>query len=143
MAEFGLAASILQVIDFSTKFALTAYDIYTSSAKAANGLEGLQAQSKDLEVVLSKLQTESEQFAAPSHDGENDGIVVLAEKSAASLKKMLKTLSKIKRPAKGRFREAVKATFKLHWKEGEIAALQTELNNFRHQITLNLVFSVR
>ncbi|KAH6886943.1 hypothetical protein B0T10DRAFT_575348 [Thelonectria olida] len=104
MAEFGLAASILQVIDFSTKFALTAYDIYTSSAKAANGLEGLQAQSKDLEVVLSKLQTESEQFVAPSHNGGNDGIVVLAEKSAASLKKMLETLSKVKRPPKGRFR---------------------------------------
>lgn len=143
VAGFSLAASILQVLDFGKHFTCAAWKIYRSGAEGIDLLSDVQSVSNDLKSVLKDLQEGIPGLRASRSAKGDDGIFLLAEKCAAVLNQMLQSLATIGTPGEGCKRDAIKTAFKLAWKKGDIESLQTRLDQFRDELTFNLVFSLR
>ncbi|KAI1121915.1 hypothetical protein F5Y10DRAFT_287923 [Nemania abortiva] len=142
IATLSLASSILQVIDFASSFATTAWKIYQAADRGREALdevEELRKIANDLADILQEIQSQPVSGAAAADS--SDGIVSLAKACATLVEELLQTL-----PAGTnitRKRDAIRVAFKLKWKSENIRALQTRLAEFRSQLTLNLLFSMR
>lgn len=146
MEAFSLAASIMQVIDFGTNFVITAVAMYRSSSSTPEdllALRSLQANSESLGAVLGTLKADSSRLAHGSTGNDNDGIIALAKECSKALQKMLDTLDIVKPSKNGNLWRAMKSAVALKWNESSLSALQSQLNDFKHQISLNLLVSVR
>jgi len=140
IAAFSLASNILQFVDFGARVASNFWTLYKSNRKEANNIPNFVVINADLERVLSDLQL-------PCDDGsEGDiGLVELAKECqsvAEALKAILESLVKTRAGNMGK-REAMVAAFKLVWREDEIRSLQERLNQFKHQLIVHLLASMR
>lgn len=144
VAALSLAANILQALDYGRQFVTAAWKIWISGQESMEGIATLQILSKDLDTILSSLQaaTPSSQHSALT-DSTHAALVELAGDCTRVTKKMLQTLQQIGLPSSGRKRDAIKAAFKLLWNNDEIKALEVQLSEFRNQLTLRLLISVR
>jgi hypothetical protein len=147
VAAFGLAANILQVVDYGTKFIGAAWKIWRSGKEGVEGLTSLQLISQDLKAVLQRLCTAIPSSPHQLEDESNISIFGLAEECGKITQQMLDSIERLGIPDKSRLkrkkRDALIAAFKLAWKNDEITALQARLGEFRSQITLNLAVSFR
>lgn len=146
MEAFSLAASIMQVIDFGSNFVITAIAMYRPSSSTPEdlvALRSLQTNSESLGTVLGTLKADCSRLANRSSGNENDGIIALANECSKALQKMLDTLEIIKPSKTGNIWKAMKSAVALKWNESSLSALQSQLNDFKHQISLNLLVSVR
>lgn len=146
MEAFSLAASIMQVIDFGSNFVITAIAMYRSTSSTHEdllALRSLQANSESLGAVLGTLKADSSRLANRSSGNENEGIIALANECSKALQKMLDTLENVRPSKTGSIWKAMKSAVALKWNESSLSALQSQLNDFKHQISLNLLVSVR
>ncbi|UPK90017.1 hypothetical protein LCI18_000952 [Fusarium solani-melongenae] len=146
MEAFSLAASIMQVIDFGSNFVITAIAMYRSSSSTPDdllALRSLQANPESLGAVLGTLKAHSSRLANRSSGNENDGIIALAGECSKALQKMLETLDIVKPSKTGNIWKAMKSAVALKWNESSLSGLQSQLNDFKHLISLNLLVSVR
>ncbi|KAL2693524.1 hypothetical protein Neosp_000084 [[Neocosmospora] mangrovei] len=146
MEAFSLAASIMQVIDFGSNFVITAVAIYRSSTSTHEdllALRSLQANSEGIGAILRTLKDDCYQLANRPSRNKNDGIIALADECSKALQKMLDTLDIAKPSKPDNIWKAMKSAVALKWNESSLNALQSQLNDFRHQISLNLLVSVR
>jgi hypothetical protein len=144
IAALSLASSILQVIDFGSKFASTAWKIYKAGHHSLEGLDevsSLRVINVNLGDVLRDIRTQP--GGADPASESNQGIVNLAKECAKLVEELLQSLNKLGLGDAARKRDALRAAFKLTWKGEEIRALQARLNDFRSQLTLGLLVSMR
>lgn len=144
IAALGLASNILQVIDFGSKFVSTAWKIYKAAYHSLEGLDevaSLRAINVNLSDALRDIRTQSSGVDSASES--NQGIVNLAKDCATVAEELLQSLNKLGLRDDMRKRDALRAAFKLTWKGEEIGALQARLNDFRAQLTLGLLVSMR
>ncbi|KAM0555868.1 hypothetical protein ACHAPJ_006269 [Fusarium lateritium] len=146
MAEFaalGAAASVLQVVDFGTRFIVTAWQTSRSDNTPPDlqsfslNFQDLQDSSAKLQVVQHELQTMS------ARPGSDTAINSLAAKSAVLSKEMLDSLEQIGRADQGRKRDAVKKAWLMHWKEDKLQSLETRLKDVKADLTLFLTINLR
>jgi hypothetical protein len=144
IAALSLASNILQVIDFGSKFVSTAWKIYKAAHHSLEGLDevsSLRVINVNLGDVLRDIRT---QFGGADPASEsNQGIVNLAKECATLVEELLQSLNKLGLGDAARKRDALRAAFKLTWNGEEIRALQARLNDFRSQLTLGLLVSMR
>lgn len=143
VAGLSLAACILQVLDFGKHFTSAAWGIYRSGAEGIDFLSDLQSMSNDLGSILQDLREGAPGTSASRSVKGDNGIFLLAEKCAVVLNQMRQSLAAIGTPGEGSKRDAIKTAFTLAWKKGDIESLQTRLDQFRDELTLQLVFSLR
>ena len=140
IASLGLAANIIQFVDFATRVTDKFYDFYQSGSGAAENGPDLETINSDLLVVLEELRkTTSTTKISPQ------GLAKLAQecqKTASQLNKLILPLLTARFQNLGK-RAALKAAFKAIWRENEIESLQEKLNSFRSQLTLHLLVSLR
>ncbi|OAP62733.1 hypothetical protein AYL99_01960 [Fonsecaea erecta] len=144
IAALSLASTILQVIDFGSKFVSTAWKIYDVGHRHLKGpdeVASLDVLSNNLSDVLRDILTQS-RATGLANDG-NRGIHTLSKECAILIEKLARSLDTLGLKDASRKRAAVVAAFKLAWKREEINALQARLNDFRSQLTLSLLVSVR
>lgn len=144
IAVLSLASNILQVIDFGSKFASTAWKIYRAAHHSLEGLDdvaSLRVISVNLGDVLRDIRAQSGNADPVSES--NQGIVNLAKECATLVEELLQSLNKLGLENVARKRDALRAAVKLTWKGEEIGALQARLNDFRSQLTLGLLVSMR
>ncbi|KAF4967636.1 hypothetical protein FSARC_4831 [Fusarium sarcochroum] len=143
LAALGAAASVLQVIDFGTRFIVTAWQISRSDNSSSSlqffssSLQGLQDASTNLRGVQHELQT------TPAHAGPDTAIVSLAEKTAVLSKEMLDSLERIGRDDQGRKRDALKKTWLMLWKEDKLKGLETKLIDVKADLAFFLTVNLR
>ncbi|KAI1860792.1 uncharacterized protein JN550_011254 [Neoarthrinium moseri] len=144
VATLSLASSILQVIDFGTKVATTAFKAVRASKlgrEDANEVSQLQVVYQSLSSTLKTIQ---EQYAVNKSDSQDDGGMGELAKGCTELaKELVQTLHKIGLADAKTKRRALWAALKLAWKKEEIVSLQGRLGEFRSQLTLCLLLSVR
>lgn len=143
VAALSLAANILQLVHCGLRFVSAAWGIYRSGQGGVDSFSDLHTISNDLEAVLRQIQTDTPGSAPRNSASGRGGIFQLAEECAKVARQMLDSLENVGLPEKGRKREAVKAAFKLMWKSEEIKSLQRRLEEFRNELILNLVISLR
>lgn len=144
ITALGLASNILQVIEFGSKFVSTAWAIRKSGIGARAGLANFTEAEKirtDLEVVLEKLRPNGE--ATDADRASEQSIERLASECATVAEQLLQKLREIFPEDIYRKREIVKATFKSIWQEEDIKSLRTSLADFRNQLVLHLLVSLR
>ncbi|KAF3012317.1 hypothetical protein E8E14_002109 [Neopestalotiopsis sp. 37M] len=139
VATLALASSILQVIDFGTKVASTASKVYQASQRNDDSLNELEAVYKNLSSTLDTLQKDS----TATVDSETDGIKSLAKGCSELAKELVDTLRNLGVGKAKTKRKALWVALKHTWKDEEILALQARLNEFKSQLTLCLLVSVR
>ncbi|UZP39449.1 hypothetical protein NXS19_007265 [Fusarium pseudograminearum] len=107
MAEFaavGVAASVLQVIDFGTRFIATAWQLSRSEHDFLMSLEDLRKTSDNFRDAQRTLES--------TDPGSNKAVESLVQKSVAISEEMTNSLDKI-----GRGRSALKKAWLTLWKE--------------------------
>jgi hypothetical protein len=144
IAALSLASNVLQVIDFGSKFVSIAWKIYRSGKSAVDSVDelaDLQKINSNLYGLLDKLQAPSSGLDDVSSD--HHGIIHLATECSRLVQKLLGFFRSLGLGENGRKRDAIKAAFKIMWKEDDILAVQDAINEFRQQLTLNLLVSLR
>ncbi|KAI1736544.1 hypothetical protein F4680DRAFT_257371 [Xylaria scruposa] len=143
LATLSLASSVLQVIDFASGFATTAWKFYQAAGRGRDGPDEvveLREINNNLATILREIRSQPSVSEVAATNGD-DGITNLAKECAALVEELLQTLpSAIEVTRK---RDAIRAAFKLKWKSDNIRALQARLSEFRSQLTLNLLVSMR
>lgn len=143
VATLALASSILQVIDFGTKVATTAVKIYQASKRSAES----SSEVSQLQVVYTKLSSTLETLqrdnAPATKDSETDDMHELAKSCATLAKELLGILHDIGLGEVRKKRHAVQVAVNLARKQGDIVSLQARIGEFRSQLTMCLLVSVR
>lgn len=144
IAALSLASNILQVIDFGSKFASTAWKIYQVARQSVDGVDevaSLRAINVSLSDVLREIHSQC--GGANLANDINQGIINLAKECAKLVEELQQSLKKLGIGDVLRKRDVVYAAFKLTWKREEIQSLQARLNDLRSQLTLGLLVSMR
>jgi hypothetical protein len=147
VSAFGLAASILQFVDFGSKFAKNALNIYKAGSQgAAAEMQQLQSTTADLQSVLKTLQPPRNTSNSSTELEYDAGILKLAEECqqvATELLNSLNKINKIQRFEKPGKWDAIRTAFQVMWNEDNIKSLHIRMSEFRHQLTLHLLVSLR
>jgi hypothetical protein len=144
IAAFGLAANVVQFIDFGSKLTSSFWHLYKSGRDGVEEVSfapHLQTMTSDLQNILDGLVDQE------SGDGSHDdsGLRKLAEDCKAQAAELQTLLGSLGTAGNGKFgkREALKAAFRAVWKEDEINSFEVRLGQFRQQLTLHLLSSLR
>ena len=133
MADFaavGVAASILQIIDFGIRFVATAWQVSQSEHAFLTGLQELQNSSERFRYAQNTLQSTS--------PGSNTAVNSLVQKSVTISKEMTDTLDKIRR-GRNNLRKAWSAL----WKEEELKTLEAELRGVQSDLAFYMTIDLR
>ena len=134
---FGLAGTILQFVDSSTRFVAVARKIYRHGSDDAEDHIHLLKITECLDEALPKLtrienSSETEQ-----------SLNQLALDCSKTAKRLLAILQKIKSAGNTRKRDALRTAFRLISNEHEIKSLDDQLSSFRNQMNWHLLLSLR
>jgi hypothetical protein len=144
IAALSLASNILQVIDFGTSFASTAWKIYQGSRHSRQDLDEvayLRNINTSLRDTLRDISTQSDGLNATSES--TAGILDLSKHCSTLAEELVQSLDSLGLADVKRKRDAIRAAFKLSWEKEEISALESRLSGFRSQLTLSLLVSMR
>ncbi|KAG5799547.1 hypothetical protein H9Q69_001385 [Fusarium xylarioides] len=138
LAALGVAASVLQVVDYGTRFLTTLYQVRQSKHDFLNNLQNLQNSSSNLRDAQHELQT-------ICHSGSNTdaAILSLAKKGEAIAKEMLVSLKRIEENSHGRKRDAVIKTWLIILKEDKLKGLEGRLTEVKADLTFYLSVNLR
>ncbi|KAJ4127054.1 hypothetical protein NW768_008676 [Fusarium equiseti] len=133
MAEFaavGVAASILQIIDFGIRFVATAWQVSQSEHVFLTSLEELQDSSERFRHAQNALQSTS--------SGSNTAINSLVQKSVAISKEMTDTLDKIRQQP-----NSLRKAWSALWKEDKLKVLEEKVRQVQHDLAFYLIVELR
>ncbi|KAF5575734.1 heterokaryon incompatibility protein het-E-1 [Fusarium pseudocircinatum] len=138
LAALGVAASVLQVVDYGTRFLTTLYQVRQSKHDFLNNFQSLQNSSSNLRDAQHELQT-------ICHSGSNTDAAIssLAKKSEAIAKEMLDSLKRIEENSHGRKRDAVIKTWLIILKEDKLKGLEGRLTEVKADLTFYLSVNLR
>ena len=141
MDGISLAASIIQIIDLSSRVVSKSIDIYRSS-------DGQLIEHNEIDEVTKALSASARRIdqlitnSASRTDAEieQEQLGVKCREIADKLVEVLNKLKSSGRPGKWRsFRQALKAA----WNEDKIAGLEKRLDRYRQQMIANIVETLR
>jgi hypothetical protein len=144
IVALGLAANVIQVIDYGTNFASTAWKIYQGARHGRQDIDevvSLRKINSNLRDALQDIYTQSTSVSATNES--TSGIAELSKQCASLVEKLLQSLDSLGLNDVKRKRDALRAAIKLAWKREDIDDLQLRLNDFRSQLTLSLLVSMR
>ncbi|KAF4946752.1 hypothetical protein FGADI_10956 [Fusarium gaditjirri] len=138
LAALGVAASVLQVVDYGTRFLTTLYQVRQSKGDFINNLQNLHSSSNNLRGAQHELQAIS--LPGTSIDA---AISSLSKKSEAIAKEMLDSLKRIEEDGHGRKRDAVRKAWLILWKEDRLKNLESRLTEVKADLTFYLSVNLR
>ncbi|KAF5614688.1 heterokaryon incompatibility protein het-E-1 [Fusarium tjaetaba] len=138
LAALGVAASVLQVVDYGTRFLTTLYQVRQSKGDFLNSLQNLHKSSSNLRNAQHELRAIS--LPGTSTDA---AILSLAKKSEAIAKEILDSLKRIEENSHGRKRDAVIKTWLIILKEDKLKGLEGRLTEVKADLTFYLSVSLR
>jgi len=135
----GLASSIVQFVDYSTRLLSDAREIYTS-------VSGSTDQNKSLETITTEMKALSAKLSLPANSTQSEDEKALrriATECESVSKEILSLLTKIKSPnPKSKLRSVWSALqSKMH--QAQKLDLQNRLENCRDQLDLQLTVLIR
>ena len=142
VAALGVAANVVQFIDFSGRILSESHRLHRSKRANPSKNEELESIALDLQKLHSELQcSENETYQAPT---SNDiQLQRLAEQCRDVCLELLAALEKLKTvdPA-GKWR-SFRVALKTVWGESKIKSLQVRLNEARQELIVRILMSFR
>ncbi|KAI7764523.1 hypothetical protein LZL87_003728 [Fusarium oxysporum] len=138
LAALGVAASVLQVVDYGTRFLTTLYQVRQSKHDFLNNLQNLHSSSSNLRDAQHELHI-------ISHSGSNTDAAIssLAKKSEAIATEMIDSLKRIEENSHGQKRDAVIKTWLIILKEDKLKSLESRLTEVKADLTFYLSVNLR
>ncbi|KAK0739016.1 hypothetical protein B0T21DRAFT_409406 [Apiosordaria backusii] len=136
----GLAANILQFCQAVGAFISQAHEIYRSGPAALGKLNDLRDISMDLRKMLAEMQRQDTQL---KDKYPNTPQLALHNECLAILQDLTHSLDQLGFPEHPSKRDAIVIAFKSLWKRSKIEELEQRLANFRQQLVLGLLVTLR
>ena len=139
---FGIAANVIQFIDFGCKILSTGYQLHKSGDLKENDYLAdiscdLSKVSNDLDHVLLRSA-----FTAASSQNELD-LQNLAARSKEVCIELSETLDKLKLKGPPRVLKTFRVALMNVWSESKIDKLQKRLDGFRQELVVRILVSLR
>jgi hypothetical protein len=141
LTTLGLAANIVQFVDYSTRLLAEASEVYHSAT-------GLSKEYVELRDVADNLKDLVERLVAPTNPGPTSSAQAEISKIALSAKTVAKDLIstietlKVNDGSKKGWRSFRQALSTL-WNKEKIVGLQKRLDAFRDQLSIQILAHVR
>ncbi len=136
LAAVGLAANIIQFVDFSGKLILKTAEIYKSGSGALVENVDIETATKDLTGLSAKL-----------HDSINPaGDTVLRELCQSCdtvAKELLSALDRVKLHGKQQKWKSFRKALRSVWSKEDIMSLEQRLARFRDELNLHVTVDLR
>jgi hypothetical protein len=147
LTALGLAASIIQLVEFGGKVLSTGYAINQAVRKGKEALEEdlqLGRLTQDLEDVNAKLLSALSANSGPL-SREDERLQELAVSCQDTAVKLLDILDDQKVKEKAPFKEwaALKKAIKKARRQSEVQRLEEQLTKYRQQLSTNLLSVIR
>jgi len=141
MDGISLAASIIQIIDISSRVVTKSIDIYRSSDGQLIEHHEIDHVTKALSNSAGRIdQLIAKSTARTDAELEQEQLGAKCREIADELVEVLNRLNSSGRAGRWRsFRQALKAT----WKEDKIISLEKRLDRYRQQMIANIVETLR
>ncbi|RFN51453.1 vegetative incompatibility protein het-e-1 [Fusarium flagelliforme] len=130
LAAVGVAASILQVIDFGIRFVATTWQVSQSEHAFLTSLNELQNSSERFRHAQNDLQS--------TRPGSNTAINSLVQKSVTISQEMTDTLDKIRRG-----RNSLMKAWSALWKEERLKVLEVKLREVQSDLAFYMTIDLR
>ena len=142
IAALGVASNIVQFVQTFAAFSSRLWRIYEDGNNNVGHLEGLTVVSEELRDLLPKFTLSDDQRTLLK---DQNNTVELSRRCSTTLKKLLSSLDRINgsASANGRKRDAFIIACKATWNQASIREMQAEVNEFRSQLVLNLLVTMR
>ena len=142
LVALGLAANIVQLVDFASKLVSRSRETYQSADGALVENSELQAVTQNLQTLTGELHLSSKGQIKDSSGAEKQ-LHDLCSGCTDATAQLLAALEKLKAKGDhkrwGSFRQALESV----WKESEIQSLAIRLERFRRQIDTTLLVLLR
>ncbi|KAF2118452.1 hypothetical protein BDV96DRAFT_643697 [Lophiotrema nucula] len=158
LSAFGVAAGVLQFVDFTGRLLTESYEILSSNTGSTSRNEELLKITQDLLALNKRLQTSAKDREAPGrqttlasrNEATTDDIIGAQFHSLVVScnhvgQDLIAVLDKLRLEPENKrrkwrsFRQALLSV----WSQSDIEALQRRIDNFRQQISLSLLVSMR
>lgn len=141
---FSLAVNIFTLLEFGRKFSVLAWDIHKDCKDAVSRIASLDLTSKDLGEIAGQLSHPCPSPTAHNQGQTDERIQQLAVRCIKVSGQMQETILGLgihrgnRKPGR-----AVMKAIKLKWKESDIVAFQSEIEDLRSELMLNLILWLR
>lgn len=138
LAALGLAANILQLLEFGSKTVSQFRSIY-QGYRDKDSLLDIVSTNREFQDILANLRSETKQTNG------SPNLVNLAKDSQAvanELATFIRSLMQTGTDSTSKF-EALRLSIKRVWNEDKLKAIQMRLAGFQNQLMLSLLASIR
>jgi hypothetical protein len=143
---FGIAANVVQFVDFSSKVLSASYKLYKDEY-GLNGLEEtreLEVITKSLHKIIEGLESSLQQEDLKQKATQNElDLRELAKHCREIAEELLAAVGKLKVKGKPGKWNSFRAALKTLWDEDKIEAIQKRLDRFRQELVVHILVSLR
>jgi hypothetical protein len=141
----GLAGNVIQFVDFGMRLLSETHEIYQSSSGSPTGIIEIESIFQDLSNLGAKLKISSISPSKPSGiSPEEQALVELAGSCKRLADDLLATIKDLKvNDGPNRKWRSFRQGLITLWKKDKIDAVQKRLDNFRKQLSLQLLAILR
>lgn len=140
----SLAVNVFTILDFGRKFAVLTWSIRKDGQSAVSRISSLNRTSKDFGKIageLSQLHTSPTDHNQCQNEERIQRLAMRCSKVAGQLQETIGRIGLLEVNQKPS-RAVVKA-IKLKWKESDIVSFQSEIEDLRSELILNLIVCLR
>ncbi|KAF2498230.1 hypothetical protein BU16DRAFT_480997, partial [Lophium mytilinum] len=141
LSALSLATSVVQFVDFSSKFICGSMEIYNSKGGQTDKLNDLEEVTKSLAEIASELEESDSSDLSSSSKNANE-IVKIATECRGAATQLCNVLSKLKLQ-KVTKRESILVTLKSLWGREKVEDLRNRLDGYRQQLIILLLVAMR
>ncbi|KAF2470927.1 uncharacterized protein BDR25DRAFT_152265, partial [Lindgomyces ingoldianus] len=140
----GLAANIIQFIDFGYKVVVQAKDIRDSASGGSKENNEIETVTEDLKNITESLDQHLKREAAhQSKPTDESALQDLGRDCQSVAEELLAALKKLKTTGKSNRWDCVRRALLCVWNKEKIVQLEHRLDRFRQQLTIRLLASAR
>lgn len=137
LATIGLAASIVQFLDFGSRLCYNVFSFYQSNQAQVDKVPDVRTYLQELRRILSGLTG-----LISESQGDVD-LSPLAQACEAMGKTLHEKLSRLTGLTSSRAVGALKAAWEATWHKSDLELLQTQMEKLQAQLTLALLATIR
>ena len=136
LAAVGLAASVLQFVDFASKVIKDSSELFKSS-------KGILAENEDLEAATEHLVFLNGKIKDAAIAASDDRLARLSKACHATADELVKTLNSLRASGKASKWTSLSKALQSVWKKEKIQDLEARLSRFRDELNLHVLVDLR
>ena len=136
IGSVGLAASLLQFIDFTSKLVASSSELYRSS-------DGLLDENRQIETATNHLVLLNTKVKEAAVSASDEPLNQLSEACKATADELITALNKLKIHGSHSKRTTIRKALQAAWCKEDISQLEARLSRFRNQLNLHILVDLR